>query len=64
MNKYEQQALSDKILTYRAKHNLSGEKFAEKCNISIQTLYAIENCKQKPSKFTLSKILNVIDLEA
>ena len=64
MNNEELKALSEQILTYRAKHNLSGVKFAEKCNISLQTLYAVENCKQKPSKFTLSKILNVIDSEA
>lgn len=61
MNKEELKALSEQILTYRAKHNLSGAMFCKKCNITLQTLYAIENCKQNPSKMTLRKILNVIE---
>ena len=61
MNKQELKALSEKILTYRAKHNLSAEKFAELCNLTMPTIYNIENCKQAPSKMTLRKILNVIE---
>ena len=61
MNNEELKSLSEQILTYRAKHDLSGAMFCKKCNITLQTLYAIENCKQNPSKMTLRKILNVIE---
>ena len=61
MDKQELKALSEKIVTYRAKHNLSAEKIAELCNLTMPTIYNIENCKQAPSKMTLRKILNVIE---
>lgn len=63
MNKEELKALSEKILTYRAKHNLSAEKFAELCNLTMPTIYNIENGKQAPSKMTLRKILHIIQDE-
>ena len=61
MSETELKKLSKKILRYRAKHNLSAEKFAELCRLTMPTIYNIENCKQRPSKMTLSKILNVIE---
>lgn len=61
MKKEELRQLSEQILTYRAKHNLSAEKFAELCNLTMPTIYNIENCKQAPSKMTLRKILNVVE---
>ena len=61
MKKEELKQLSEKMLDYRAKHNLSAEKFAEKCKLTLVTIYNIENCKQAPSKMTLRKILNVIE---
>ena len=52
MNKEQLKELSEQILKYRAKHNLSAEKFAELCNLTMPTIYNIENCKQAPSKMT------------
>ena len=61
MDKEELKQLSERMLDYRAKHNLSAEKFAEKCKLTLVTIYNIENGKQAPSKMTLRKILNVIE---
>lgn len=61
MDKKELKQLSEKMLDYRAKNNLSAEKFAEKCKLTLVTIYNIENGKQAPSKMTLRKILNVIE---
>lgn len=63
MTEKELKALSERMLTYRAKHNLSAEKFAKLCNLTLPTIYNVENCKQKPSKMTLKKILNIIQDE-
>ena len=60
MNRIELKELSENILNYRAKHNLSAEKFADLCSLTMPTIYNIENCKRVPSKMTLRKILNVI----
>ena len=49
MNKEELKQLSEKILSYRATHNLSAEKFADLCSLTMPTIYKIENCKQAPS---------------
>lgn len=59
----EQKELIKRILAYRGKHNLSQIEFAEKCNITQPTLCNVENGKQKPSKLTMQKILNVIGEE-
>lgn len=63
MTKAELQDLGGRIFEYRAVHNLSANKFAKLCNITMPTVYNIENCKQAPSKMTLKKILNVIEKE-
>lgn len=46
---------------YRVKHDLSMEKFARLCNISIQTVYCIERGLQTPSARTREKIMAVIN---
>lgn len=48
--------LSEKILNYRAKHNLSMKDFATLCGVTLQTIYNIENKLQTPSKLTKRKI--------
>lgn len=53
--------LAERILEYRAKHNISAKKFAEKCKLSLQTVYSIENGVQTPSKITRLKIENVLN---
>lgn len=52
--------LAERILEYRAKHNISAKEFAEKCKLSLQTIYSIENGVQTPSKITRLKIENVL----
>lgn len=61
MTKKELKTLSSRILDYRAKNNLSAGEFAELCNLTMPTIYNIENCKRTPSKITLRKILNIIE---
>ena len=53
--------LIEKILDYRAKHNLSQQKFADLCNVTLQTVCNVENGVQSPSKLTRKKILNLIE---
>ncbi|MBR5202898.1 MAG: helix-turn-helix domain-containing protein [Clostridia bacterium] len=53
--------LSQKMIDYRARHNISQAKLAELCNVTHQTICNVERCKQKPSKLTTQKILNIVD---
>ena len=55
--------LAERILEYRAKHNISAREFAKMCKLSLQTIYSIENGVQTPSKITRSKIENVLKEE-
>lgn len=55
--------LSEKIVSYRAKHNLSQIEFASLCKVTGQTISNIERGVQDPSKLTLAKILDIIDGE-
>lgn len=52
--------LAERILEYRAKHDISAKEFAKKCKLSLQTVYSIENGVQVPSKITRLKIENVL----
>lgn len=52
--------LAERILEYRAKHNISAREFAKMCKLSLQTVYSIENGVQTPSKITRLKIENVL----
>lgn len=52
--------LQDKMVEYRAKHDMSQKVFAEKCGVSLQTINSVENGLQKPSKMTEAKIMMVI----
>ena len=54
-------SIAEKILAYRAEKNLSMQKFAELCNVSIQTIYNIEKRNTNPSRFTLAKIKKVLE---
>ena len=55
--------LIEKMLDYRARHNISQLKLAELCKVSQQTVCNIENGIQSPSKLTRKKILNLIEKE-
>ena len=59
----ELDVLRQKMLDYRAKHNLSQVKLAEMCKVTPQTICNIENGIQEPSKLTKQKILNIIEKE-
>ena len=52
--------LRDLMLEYRAKHDISQSELAKKCNVSLQTICAIENGKQKQKKKTETKIKLII----
>ena len=52
--------LSKRIIDFRARHDLSMEKLAEMCNLSTQTIWALENGQQNASRLTLAKIEGVI----
>ena len=55
--------LAERIVRYRAKHNLSQVEFASICKVTGQTISNIERGAQEPSKLTLAKILNTIEKE-
>ena len=48
--------LRERILEYRAKHDMSQEDFANACQLNVMTVNAIENGKGSPSKLTVMKI--------
>lgn len=55
--------IADRIVRYRAKERLNQQEFADRCGVSKQTIYSIENELQEPSKVTLAKIELVIGTE-
>lgn len=57
------ETLQEKMILYRARHNISQTELAQRCGVTLQTINSIENGKQKPSKLTLAKIKNVVDNE-
>lgn len=61
-------ALRDKILRYRARHNLNQEEFAKICGLSKPTIGVIESGhfrvgRKGISRLTQAKILNIIERE-
>lgn len=55
--------LGKAILTYRAKNRLSVRAMADRCGVSTQTIYHIENDLQSPSRITAEKIRLVVEGE-
>ena len=53
--------LGEKIIRFRAKHRLSQVEFAEMCDISTQTLSAVENGLQELRKTTEMRILMAME---
>ena len=51
----------EKMIKYRAKHNLSQTGLARLCNVTTQTICNIENGVQDPSNLTKFKILEIIE---
>lgn len=56
--------LADKIVRYRAKHDLNQEEFARKCGLTKQTIGAIESGRHGITKLTEAKIIQVIEAES
>lgn len=52
--------LSEAIIEYRARENISMKEFARRCNISLQTAMYVERGLQKPNRVTLKKIMLVL----
>ncbi len=53
-----------KICTYRKKMNLSQEEFAEKCDLSLRQISAIETGKANPKLETVLKLCGVCQMDA
>ena len=57
----ENMSLGEQILRWRAEHDCSQRKLAELTGLAPQTIYAIENDLQSPSKTTIIKLRNVLE---
>ena len=55
--------LSEKMIQYRAKENITQQELADRCNLSKQAVHLIETGKRNPSKVTKAKIEIVIGKE-
>lgn len=56
-------SLAKRMIEYRAKERIKQQELADRCGVSKQTIYSIENGLQEPSKVTLAKIELVIGKE-
>jgi transcriptional regulator with XRE-family HTH domain len=56
--------VSGNIKYYRKRSDWSQEKLAEKINVSVNFLSAIESCRKWPSPTTLLKMAEVFQVEA
>lgn len=56
-------SLSERMIEYRAKERINQQELADRCGVSKQTIYSIENDLQEPSKVTVAKIELVIGKE-
>lgn len=52
--------LHERMIEYRAKERINQQELADRCGVSKQTIYSIENQLQEPSKVTVAKIELVI----
>lgn len=48
--------LGERIVEYRAKHNMTQAEFAEAAKLSTITILMIENDRHKPTRLTQAKI--------
>ena len=55
--------LSERMIQYRAKERINQQILADRCGLSKQTIYSIENEMQEPSKVTQAKIELIIGKE-
>lgn len=55
--------LSERMIQYRARERINQQELADRCGVSKQTIYSIENDMQEPSKVTVAKIELIIGKE-
>ena len=53
--------LSDRIVRYRAKHDLNQDEFARRCGLTKQTIGAIESGRHGVTKLTKAKIVQILE---
>ena len=53
--------IREEMVKYRERENISMKEMAERCKVSLQTIYSIENGTQEPSRLTREKIRLVLD---
>ena len=53
-------SLGDRVLEYRARHNISQEDFANLAHVNVMTINSVENKKRNPTKLTIVKIERVL----
>ncbi len=49
-------SLGERIIAYRARHNMSQEDFANLVKLNVMTISSVENGKHEPTKITAAKI--------
>ena len=52
--------IGQRMVEYRAKHNISQEEFAIKAHVCLMTVNHVENGKREPTKLTRAKIEQII----
>lgn len=55
--------LQERMLNYRAKERITQVEMANRVGVTVQTINAVENGNQEPSKITTAKIELVIGKE-
>jgi len=53
-------SLGERIIEFRAKHNMSQEDFANLVQVNVMTVSAIENGRRQPLRKTAKKIEMII----
>ena len=56
-------SIADRMVQYRARERINQQELADRCGVSKQTIYSIENGLQEPSRVTIAKIELVIGKE-
>lgn len=55
--------LQERMVDYRAAHNLTQSQFADRVGVTTMTINQVENNRQNPSKLTIAKIERVVGKE-
>lgn len=58
---FDRKLFAEQIVMYRAAQRISQAEMARRCGVTLQTIYHLENCIQKPTKLTVAKIRMVME---